>query len=47
VLGGNTYQAASSAGSDKIETWLDLNMSGIPFSTSAEEENLSSSAVRE
>jgi hypothetical protein len=47
VLGGNTYQAASSAGSDKIETWLDLNMSGIPFSTSAEEENLSNSAVRE
>jgi hypothetical protein len=47
AVGGNTYQAASSGGSDKIERWLDLNMSGIPFSTSAEEENLSNSAVRE
>lgn len=40
AVGGNIYQAASSGGSDTIETWLDLNMSGIPLSASAEKEIL-------
>jgi hypothetical protein len=44
AVGGNNYQVASGEGANKIEMWLDLNMLGIPLSTSAEEENLSSSA---
>ncbi|MBT1450092.1 hypothetical protein KJ365_04310 [Glaciecola sp. XM2] len=46
-LGGNHYQVASSGGSDKIENWLDLNMSGIPLSTRAEEAALNRSAPQE
>jgi uncharacterized protein YlaN (UPF0358 family) len=46
-LGGNHYQVASSGGSDKIENWLDLNMSGIPLSTRAEEAALNRSATQD
>lgn len=47
VVDGNNYQAASSGSSNKIETWLDINMSGIPFSTSTEEETLNRSVLQE
>ncbi len=47
MVNGNHYQAAGSAGSEQIESWLDANMSGIPFGLETEQEILESLALEQ